>query len=118
MIPFKSSLLLRFSGGSKMRMYNTNGAFSITSNKDLSGSWNFTSIFTYGDNLFCVDAKGDLWQYPMADDGTVGLPAKVGSGWDMYKKVFAFNNDLIGIDQDNKLWLYHFDIRAFWALKK
>ena len=118
MIPFKSSLLFRASGGNSMTMYNTNGSFTLGKDTVLAGSWHFNSIFAYSDNLFTVDGNGDLWQYPLTEGGTVGLPTKIGSGWDMYKQVFAFNNDLIGIDQDNKLWLYNFDIRAFWALKK
>jgi len=118
MIPFKNSLLFRSSGGNSMRMYNTNGSFTLGRDTLLTGSWKFNSIFAYGDNLFTVDDKGDLVQYPLTETGKVGLPTKIGSGWDLYKKVFAFNNDLIGIDQDNKLWRYNFDIRGFWALKK
>jgi hypothetical protein len=117
MIPFKNSMLFRMTGNKQINLYNTNGSFTLTSDTTLAGGWDFSSIFAYEDNLFCVDGNGDLWQYPLSESGTVGSRTKIGSGWDMYKKVFAFNNDLIGIDNDNKLWLYKFDIRAFWALK-
>ena len=117
MIPFKNSMLFRSSLGANMTMYHSNGSFSVTDKINMEGEWKFTSIFEYGDNLFCVEESGDLWQYPSTEEGVVGPRTKVGSGWDMYKKVFAFNGKLIGIDKDNKLWLYNFDIRAFWALK-
>lgn len=117
MIPFKNSMLFRTSLGANITMYNTNGAFSLTTKKNIEGEWKFTSIFQYGNDLFCVEANGDLWQYPLTEDGVVGSRTKIGSGWDLYTKVFAFNDKLIGVDKDNKLWMYNFDIRAFWALK-
>ena len=117
MIPYNTSMLFRTATGSNMVMYHTNGSFTLTNKINMEGEWKFTSIFQYGDNLFCAEADGDLWQYPLTDAGVVGPRTKIGSGWDMYKKVFAFNDKLIGIDNDNKLWLYNFDIRAFWALK-
>jgi Domain of unknown function (DUF1735). len=120
LVPFGNALLCMkpASGNFELIKYPLNPNMSWGSPyPSLGAGWDFPSLFEYENNLIAVDASGDMWLYPVSEDATVGTRTKVGSGWDMYKKVFAFNKDLIAIDYDNKLWRYKFDLRGFWALK-
>lgn len=86
----------------------------------LGAGWNFKDIFDYKGTLMCIDGKGDMYQYSLGAtmNNVISVTRKkVGSGWDMYKTVFAFNDDLIAVDNDNVCWRYKFDPRGFWALK-
>lgn len=121
MIPFKNAMIFRYpSENYRLKMFPTKSSvpFQVSGEQfDLGQKWEYRDIFEYGNSLICINAKGDMYQYSLTEDGKVGSPTQVGSGWDIYKKVIAFNSDLIGIDKDNKLWLYHFTPSVFWALK-
>lgn len=118
LVPFKGAILARKPGSNEILAYKFNPDFSSPPNSviSLGTGWNFTNIISYGNDLLCIDQNGDMWKYSISVNFEVGARVKVGTGWNIYKKVFSFDSKLIGIDNTNTLWKYNFDLRGFWAL--
>jgi hypothetical protein len=123
-IPFEGSMLCRNpANNDQITKYDFDKDLNYIGSvppPSLGPGWNFKDIFDYKGTLICIDGSGDMYQYTLGANvnGVISTSRKkVGSGWDMYKTVFAFNDDLIAVDSDNVCWRYNFDPRGFWALK-
>ena len=64
-----------------------------------------------------IEPNGNLWAIPITDDYVIGTRRQVGTGWDMYVKVFPCGEDLLALDENGDLWRYRFDPAAYWPLK-
>lgn len=84
--------------------------------RSLGSGWNYDVIFGYKDSLVAVDAKGDMWKYPLLTDGQTGLPRKIGSGWDRFLHIVVFGDDLLCVDTKGAVWRIKFGSQGFWAL--
>ena len=98
---------------------DANGNFDYGNIKGIGSGWtDFVHIFPYENSLLALDKLGDLWQYPLTDDGVFGSRVKVGTGWDMYVHVMTAGTDLLALDSNGDLWRYKFNPAGLWALKK
>ena len=58
-----------------------------------------------------------MWIMPLTDSFQAGTRRKIGTGWDIYNKIFQCGEDLLAVDKNGDLWRYEFNPTAFWPLK-
>ncbi|WP_460686402.1 DUF1735 domain-containing protein [Niabella aquatica] len=75
-------------------------------------AFNYTQIVAYPsvnpNALICVNAAGDLWYYPV-NAGVPGTGKKVGSGWNIFKKIIVRGNEILALSSTNSLYAIAFD---------
>jgi N-acetylmuramoyl-L-alanine amidase/FG-GAP-like repeat len=105
-----------------MYLYRGNGAGGFTSAVKIGAGWNmFAKVFSPGDftgdrkaDIIGITSSGDMYLY--RGNGAGGFTAggtKVGTGWNMFAKVFSpgdftgdAKTDIIGIMSNGGLYLY------------
>ncbi len=107
--------------------YASTGDNGYATGRQIGSGWQiYTKLVGTGDingdgksDLLAVRPDGSLWFYAGTGDLSAGRegysPARrVGSGWNVYSKLFATRdfdgdgkNDLAGIRPDGSLWFYH-----------
>lgn len=109
-VPFGNYLFTKDNGGSLWRQ----PIFSkIDVNRtQVATGFNYTQIVAYPSTspnaLICVNADGDLWYYPVSA-GVPGTGKKVGSGWNVFKKIIVRGNEILALGQTNGLYAIAFD---------
>lgn len=90
---------------------------SNTPRTQVASGFNYTQILSYPsmnpDALICVNSNGDLWYYPMSQDGVPGAGKQVGSGWNIFKKIIVVGNDILALNKTNDLYRISFDPNGF-----
>ncbi|SDC19674.1 DUF1735 domain-containing protein [Niabella drilacis] len=108
--PFGDYLFTRDNGGTLWRQ----PMFSkINVNRtQVATAFDYTQIVAYPSTnpnaLICVNAAGDLWYYPVTG-GVPGAGKKVGTGWNVFRKIIVRGNEILALGQTNGLYAIAFD---------
>ncbi|WP_300599289.1 DUF1735 domain-containing protein [Niabella sp.] len=75
--------------------------------------FNFSQVVAYpavnSNALLCLTAGGDLWYYPASATAVPGTGKKVGSGWNVFKKIMVSGNDILALSASNGVYRLAFD---------
>ncbi len=76
-------------------------------------NFNFTQVVAFpsknSNALLCLTAGGDLWYYPTSTAGVLGAGKKVGSGWNVFKKIIVSESDILALSSTNGVYRLPFD---------
>ncbi len=74
------------------------------------GYGDFSDIYPFGNNLYCLYPSGELMIFPLSDRMEWIDPGvrSLGSGWN-YQILFGYGNSLIGIEAGGDMWRYTLD---------
>lgn len=90
---------------------------SNTPRTQVASGFNYTQVLSYPsmnpNALICVNSNGDLWYYPVSQDGTPGTGKQVGSGWNIFKKIIVVGNDILALNNNNDLYRITFNPDSF-----
>ncbi|MGJ7032927.1 DUF1735 domain-containing protein [Niabella hirudinis] len=59
--------------------------------------------------LLFVNAAGELWYYPVSETGVPGTGKKIGTGWNVFRKIIVSGNDILALDGSGSVYRLAFD---------
>jgi len=111
-IPFRNYFFTIDKGGVLWRQ----AVFSkVDQNRtSVATGFNYTQVVAFpsknSNALLCLNAQGDLWYYPTSEAGILGEGKKVGSGWNVFKKIMVSESDILAVSAStNGIYRLPFD---------